>query len=389
MPNPSKLFFAVLLCAVLPMLALGQTHEIDKKQVLPTRPIDPPHSVLLSIGAAQKTMTTIQKKQSWRIQLLKTQIPNGGCFTSTYPSTRWQAIPCKTPPARPYGPAFGPKPASVGNGNDFSAQAAGAISLAEGSFDSVTGISSIKGPFSLQLNTQTFTTTACDGAVNKASCFGWQQFVLSSSDGAFIQFWLINFSTTSSPVACPTGFAPFTPTGTTQVDCFRSSDNGVPVPVGNLADLRITGWAFNGQDAMVVVAGNQSFIFTNPDTILNLQTQWSMAEFNIFGDCCDNQVQLSPGSTLVVRTSIDQNSAAAPTCVLQGFTGETNNAAIQGPCAGIPATNGALPAIVFTESVPGGDCSQKKNSCGTGKVCCTCTLTHCTTQTECQRECKL
>jgi hypothetical protein len=115
----------------------------------------------------------------WRKGMARVPAPKKGCFTSSYPSTEWQEVPCTTAPARPYPPARGGgRPDQIGNGNDVSAQVTtGHISEAIGSFDSVTGVTSESGDvegspppqpdtFSLQLNANFFVTSACNGAAN-------------------------------------------------------------------------------------------------------------------------------------------------------------------------------------------------------------------------------
>src|SRR6266436_7925428 len=74
----------------------------------------------------------------WRKGMARVPTPKKGCFTSSYPSTEWQEVPCTTAPARPYPPARGGgRPDQIGNGNDVSAQVTtGHISEAIGSFDS-------------------------------------------------------------------------------------------------------------------------------------------------------------------------------------------------------------------------------------------------------------
>ena len=83
--------------------------------------------------------------EEWRRGMRKVPGPHHGCFMSSYPSTQWQEVQCTTAPAVPYRPARGPRPDTVGNGNDVSAQVTGHISEAVGSFDSVTGVMSETG----------------------------------------------------------------------------------------------------------------------------------------------------------------------------------------------------------------------------------------------------
>jgi hypothetical protein len=52
----------------------------------------------------------------WRRGMMRVPLPKKGCFTSSYPNTKWQEVPCTTAPARPYPPgaigqgAAGPQP---------------------------------------------------------------------------------------------------------------------------------------------------------------------------------------------------------------------------------------------------------------------------------------
>jgi hypothetical protein len=274
-----------------------------------------------------------------------------GCFTSSYPSTGWQEVPCKTAPARPYPPARGPRPNTVGNGNDVSAQVTGQISTAVGSFDSVTGVTSESGTtgganaFSLQLNANFFNTSVCNGATNPSQCLGWQQFVYSNVEGphlAFMQYWLINYGST-----CPSGWFAY------QGSCFTNS-NAVSVPaqtIANLGNLSLLGAANSGgMDTFIMATGSDLHSVQNEDSVVNLSQGWQEAEFNVVGDCCGSQANFNSGSTIVVRTSVDHGSPNAPSCYGGGFTGETNNLSF----ANAPtAERGTSPAIVFTESSAG------------------------------------
>jgi hypothetical protein len=115
-------------------------------------------------------------------------LPGPGCFTSSYPSTGWQEVPCVTPPPVPFLPATGAQSYEVGDGRDPTARVSGLISAATGSFDSAVGITSVAsvysttppgaGQYSLQLNANTFhNTPACSGAQTPANCRGWEQFI--------------------------------------------------------------------------------------------------------------------------------------------------------------------------------------------------------------------
>jgi hypothetical protein len=292
----------------------------------------------------------------WRRSMSRVPLPKRGCFTSSYPSGNWQEVPCTTAPARPYPPARGPRSDTVGNGVDVSAQVTGHISEAIGSFDSVTGVTSESGnvdgspppqpnTFSLQLNSSFFSTSVCNGASIPSQCRGWQQFVYSNAGFVFVQYWLLSYNTT-----CPAGWNTFTTSSGN--DCWKNGSNSavVPVqPIANLVNLSLTGQAnAGGADTVIMATGSNLYSAENDGSILNLALGWQAVEFNIVGDCCLSQAIFNSGSTIVVRTSVDNASPNAPSCLAGGFTGETNNLNLVQASAAPPMES--LPAVVFTQS---------------------------------------
>src|SRR5438034_5033759 len=120
---------------------------------------------LTSTGAAAQTRTNrqpaLQQRETWRKAMVRTRRPKKGCFVASYPETRWREVPCVSPPNRPYPPREGLRPQTVGNGIDYSGEVTANTSQAEGSFDSVMGVTGETGngmadSFSLQLNTNFF-----------------------------------------------------------------------------------------------------------------------------------------------------------------------------------------------------------------------------------------
>ena len=84
-------------------------------------------------------------RENWRKEMQATPRPRNGCFTATYPERQWREVPCKTPPNKLYPPRQGgtTRLDMVGGaGPDFSAVVSRYITQAEGSFDTVTGVSS-------------------------------------------------------------------------------------------------------------------------------------------------------------------------------------------------------------------------------------------------------
>ncbi|MGO8844256.1 MAG: hypothetical protein ACLQFI_02695 [Methylocella sp.] len=288
----------------------------------------------------------------WHDFMARLPTPKKGCFTASFPEAVWKEVPCTAAPNRPYPPAAGQRPQTVGNGNDISAGAAGRLSSATGSFDKVTGVrqeyetnSGNADVYSLQLNTNTFPTSACNGAATPSKCQGWQQFVYSNSGVAFIQYWLIGYATT-----CPSGW------NTYQNSCYRngaSSASVSPQSITNLAELKLTGQSGSGSDTVTFLTSSNNVHAANQDSILGLSKDaWNDAEFNVFGDCCGSMASFTLGTTLVVRTAVNDGSRNPPSCLrATGFTGETNNLNfVNPPCA---AVGGEAPAIVFTEGAVG------------------------------------
>ncbi|HTV34773.1 MAG TPA: hypothetical protein VME69_17050 [Methylocella sp.] len=283
----------------------------------------------------------------------QTPTPNKGCFESSYPSTEWHEVPCTTAPNQPYVPAKGPRSETVGNGTDFAAGVSGApISSAIGSFDRVDDVTSesdqkTANRFALQLNTRPFSSPACKGAKIPSKCQGWQQFIYSNdgcSSGtacAFIQYWLLDYAT-----RCPSGW------NTYGSDCWTNGPNAVSVPVQTIADLgmlSLEGQASSGgKDTVIMATASGSVHAANQDSILTLSPAWTAAEFNIFGDCCSTEAVFNAGlPTIVVRTSVNNGTTEAPSCLPEGYTGETNSLTLVPPCCPV---RGAPPAIVLEES---------------------------------------
>jgi hypothetical protein len=196
----------------------------------------------------------------------------------------------------------------------------------------------------MQLNSNNFSTSACNGAANPAACLGWQQFVFQSSGSVYMQYWLFNFGT-----ACPGGWNWFPGTPTEEAGCWmNSSATGVPgwAISSSFPYISLTGNAAGGTDTVIVgLDGNLSAV--GQDTVLNLEQSWSSVEFNIVGDGGGDQVVFNSGSTFVVQTSINNGTTNAPACESGGYTAETNNLNLVTPCC---PYGGTSPSIQFMES---------------------------------------
>ncbi len=315
--------------------------------------------------------------ERWRQTIVRTKRPRKACFTAKYPATTWTEVPCVRPPQIPFLRARGVRPLNVGNGTDFSADpASGFISEADGLFDKVTGVTSeymlLNGNqspnvFSLQLNTQVLSTSACG---QTSGCQGWQQFIFSNggcggngSACAYIQTWLFNFGST-----CPSGW------NSGFGACFVNSANAVlisPIALSALSTVRLTGQAAGvggSNDGVALTVGDTTYSAPGDDRIPDLGQHWQTAEFNIFGNGDSSEAVFNTGSTLVVRTVVDSGTTSPPTCDETGFTAETNNLTLtstaipppenapvyrmapgQGVLPGYPASPFG-PSLVFTES---------------------------------------
>lgn len=308
-----------------------------------------------------------QSREEWERAMARVPRPKNACSEATYPNLEWREVPCATPRNRPYPPRRGPRPESVGNGTDNAAEVTGVISSATGSFDSVNGVTSETGTqflgpqcmspspfpntFSLQLNTKPFTTPLCSGSPNPSSCLGWQQFVHSNSSpdsstgNAFIQFWLIKYNAT-----CPAGWNTYQPSQSSDINCWINGMYAVypdkPQTIADLKDLKLTGDA-GAQDTVTLSTAAGMHTTPPQDSILSLASVWKGVEFNVFGDGCGSEATFNTGSEMVVRTTVHSGTMDAPSCVSEGFTGETNNLFLKDT----PAVSTApAPAIVFTQS---------------------------------------
>jgi hypothetical protein len=326
---------------------------------------------------------------SWHTTILETRPKKLGCFVVTYPGNQWHQETCRTPPHKAYPPRHGRTTSLTqvgGNGIDFTPVVTGHISEAEGSFDTVTGVTSectvacpggtcpanptcptSTSQYSLQLNTEFFTTTTC-GTPGNPGCLGWEQFVYEGGGGSgFIQYWLVNFGPTGT--ACPTprgancalggvwsdGWCPF-PTSVGTVDCAINAVNGAgstATAITSLGTLKVTGSAAvtaGTTDAITVTEGSTAHSANGNNYFPDLATQWQQAEFNVFGDGSGDQAVFNSGATVNIRTGVTSGTSAGPGCNIASFTAESNNLTLGNtPPA---AVKGSMPALLFWESNP-------------------------------------
>jgi hypothetical protein len=138
--------------------------------------------------------------------------------------------------------------------------------------------------------------------------------------------------------------------------CFKSSDATVistPPPLADLSKLKLHGAVTSGGlDTVTLTTASGDIAANAQDSVLNLASTWSGAEFNVFGDCCSSEAYFNSGSNLKVVLSVTNGTANAPNCIstFKGFTAETNNLdLVANSCSQIAGAAGAAPAIVFSE----------------------------------------
>jgi hypothetical protein len=325
-----------------------------------------------------------QARETWRGTMHEISAPGEGCFHASYPSTQWEEVKCAAAPG--YRSAL-PKPANreqtVGNGYDYVAQAPSGhlFSSALGSFPTVTGVKSEKSvgvaafgdggilgtnEYTLQVNTNFYNSAACDGYTG---CLAWQQYVMSTNTPVsltsnqltdktevFIEYWLINYGVDNGSDICPSGFldAGADAEGPGD-DCVQNTKasaiaNG-QLPITDLASLKLSGSAKSGgTDAATVTYGTEAYTATVKDSLTDIASGWTQAEFNVLGNAGGSRADFNTGSSVTVKVAVTDGSTSTPTCVspssYDGTTGETNNLTL-GKCT---AAGGSAPYIQFTET---------------------------------------
>lgn len=323
-----------------------------------------------------------QAREAWRAIIHQVSAPGAGCFHASYPSTRWEEVECAAAPGfRSALPAK--REQTVGNGSDFVVQAPSGhlLSSALGSFPTVTGVTSEKSvgvaafgdggilgtnEYTLQVNTNFFHSAACSTFTN---CIAWQQYVMSTNTPVsltsssltdktevFIEYWLIDYGVHNGSDICPTGFID----GGEDAegpgdDCVQNTAATVvasgQLPITDLSSLKLSGSATaGGTDAATVTFGTEAFTATVSDSLTDIASGWSQAEFNVLGNAGGSRADFNTPVSLTVEIAVTDGSTTAPTCVPpsseDGTTGETNNLTL-GSCT---ATGGSAPFIEFVES---------------------------------------
>ena len=339
--------------ALLPLRALAQEPAVESR--------------------AFEAATELERTQ-WRETIATTPRPGRGCFRTVFPDTQWHAVTCDTarrPLRLPKG-GGGVRLETVGGpSNDMMAQVPGGITQAEGSFDSVsttgaTDSTAGAGKYTLQINTEFFDTSLCDGAGTGSTCKGWEQFVFDETGNTSMQYWINDYGpphyTCPSPhgASCDgsgaytDGWCEIALYGRTYCVVNSASTTAAAATPSALGGVKLQGNAAvgaGGSDSFTATVGGVAATQSGGNYFSDLGTKWHEAEFNAFGEGKGSQLNFEANTTLVVRVGVDSGASVAPGCTFSSFTAETNNLSIVDTAAG-PAHNGH-PSLVFTENNTG------------------------------------
>jgi hypothetical protein len=318
-------------------------------------------------AAQARSPELVRAQTEWHQALLRLPNPGQGCYRATYPRVEWIPGTCKPGPKYPAIPPKGiSRPFTVGNGgsNDFASNPTGTITGVDGTFPdpsvglTETGPIANSGPsfsdtYTLQINTNQFTSAACMGSPNP-NCKGWEQFVYENNPGTndiYIQYWLIKYNAT-----CPGAqWTQFQFTADPDIYCFQSTlasptMSGHSVSEFGSNNLRFSATVTPSSDQVVITIGGDGAMMPGINAV-DVAAGWVDAEFNVFGDGGDSsgggQAAFGASSTIVVKNTVHNGTRNAPMCDMQSFTGETNNLTLAGMG---PIPTQASPAIEFTES---------------------------------------
>jgi len=253
----------------------------------------------------------------WRGNARRSAPRQKGCFHATRATNKWIPMPCTAGPDVPLS-------VGGGGGTDYAgAMPSGSMDYASGEFPSIAGVTSesdggVANKYSIQLNSNRFTTSACSDATDPI-CSGWQQFVYvtnGSSGSIFIQSWLVHHGN-----PCPDASW-----HVKDNSCWKNGDalSVGPIAITNLDTISLEGILDGLASYVVLFVGND--VYQASSTLLpDLAHRWTSANFNVFGAGGGSQATFNSGSTIAVRVSTIDGYGAWPNCVRSSLTAETNN----------------------------------------------------------------
>jgi hypothetical protein len=179
------LFAALLVSVVVP--CIGQTAGYRIAEPAQTSAVAERDQAESNANASEDSVAAAAdpEREAWHQAMLNIPRPAETCSAVSYPEQQWREVPCETAPDGAFARDMSVRPEIVGGiGLDLTFVVAnGTIAEGEGSFDKVTGVTSedsngVRNSFSLQLNTNVFTTKTCG---SHKGCQGWVQFIYDSS----------------------------------------------------------------------------------------------------------------------------------------------------------------------------------------------------------------
>ena len=316
--------------------------------------------------------TSTDTASAWRSTITSTFVPSEGCFEVRAPDTVWKKVTCpSTTITNPIG--VPPSLASVSSLQPAS-ESSSIMSVGGGTTGTVVGVlyptdnlyhvytsfllqgywsASLQGSafssgafnpgeFSLQMNTNTFSTNACNDSTNP-DCAGWQQFVYSSGlNAVYIEYWILHHG-----APCPAGSG-----GTDQWrlygdNCWKNSSIVYPPVTPMFTSLGMWNTEYYNLDCIYLTYQENSDPATAATagmctpTVLGLGKQWKFAEYNVFGVNDSATAVFNMGSGLVVGMtpiSLGADQSVRPVMCEPGhsITAEWNNLSLVGDCCWDP-----------------------------------------------------
>lgn len=174
-----------------------------------------------------------------------------------------------------------------------------------------------------------------------------------------MQSWLLNYDMTCPGAWISDGGG----------DCYENSSE-VSLPsfsASQVPDITVTGQSENNTNTATFFSAMPDEIYevTQGDSPMDLEQNWTSAEFNVFGYGGGNEAYFNNNSSLIVQTSVKNGTDNPPVCVgpnLSDATAETNNLTLTPPLA--PSCCPLSGAIQFAES----NASGVGASCQQGQV---------------------
>jgi hypothetical protein len=144
----------------------------------------------------------------------------------------------------------------------------------------------------------------------------------------------------------------------------KSNSLGSSEPITSLSAMHLRGALFpvNNQNVDSIIASYDQHTVTGitvpartrtaagSNYFRDLDKAWQGAEFNVFGLFDGDQAVFNQGSTILVRTRVDNGTTDQPNCVNKGSTGESNSLSLVMTPNSCCAFGGISPSVEFVQS---------------------------------------